>query len=92
MRLWRRAKDKGADESGAMSDTDKIYADVTQPATLRHAGGSVDCHTLEEAVLVWMRLPDDDRDEATITVNVPGGPIYTAQQIDRPYKKREPKK
>jgi hypothetical protein len=47
-------------------DIDKIFADPSLPATLRYAGKSVNCHTLQEAVLALMRLQDDHRDEATI--------------------------
>lgn len=61
----------------------KIFADASQPATLRHGNTSVDCYTLQEAVLAWMRLPEKDRAQATIKVNVPGGPTYTAAEIDR---------
>ena len=64
-----------------MSDTDKIYADASQPATLRHAGGSVHCHTLQEAVLDWMRLSVKDREQATIRTD--DGTVYTANEIDR---------
>ncbi|MGA2843398.1 MAG: hypothetical protein ABSG18_25355 [Steroidobacteraceae bacterium] len=63
-----------------MSDADKIFVDASQPATLRHAGGSVHCHTLQEAVIAWHKLPAKDREQATIKVT--GGTVYTAHQID----------
>jgi hypothetical protein len=66
-----------------MDEPGKIYVDHTLPATLRHADGAVDCHTLEEAVLAWMRLPEEERKQASIKVNAVGGPIYTAAEIDR---------
>ena len=62
---------------------DKIYANPAQPATLRYGAKSVDCYTLQEAVLAWMRLPEKDRQQATIKVNVPGGATYSATEIDR---------
>jgi hypothetical protein len=62
---------------------EKIYVDPTLPATLQHDGESHECHTLEEAVLAWLHLPEDERKEATIQVNVPNGPLYTATEIDR---------
>jgi hypothetical protein len=61
-------------------DADKIFADASLSATLQHAGKSVNCHTLQEAVLEWMRLQGDDRDEATIRAD--DGTLYTARQID----------
>jgi len=79
-----RAVVKLLDALGAQRDEpEKIYVDPTLPATLRHAGGSVDCHTLEEAVLAWMRLPDDERAQASIKVNITGGAVYTAAEIDQ---------
>jgi hypothetical protein len=68
-----------------MSDGGKIYADASQPATLRRGVGSVECLTLQEAVLAWMGLSEKEREEATIKVNVPGGPVYTASEIARLY-------
>ena len=65
----------------ALSDAEKIFADASQPATLQHAGGSVHCHTLQEAVLAWMRLPEKDREQATIQAD--DGTVYTAKEIDR---------
>jgi hypothetical protein len=64
-----------------MSDAQKLYADASQPATLQHAGGSVDCHTLQEAVLAWMRLSEKDRAQATIRAD--DGTVYNAKEIDR---------
>jgi hypothetical protein len=67
---------------------DKIYVDASQPSTLRHAGGSVECPTLHEAVIAWRALPDKDRHQATIQVL--GGPLYTANEIDRLYHEPKP--
>jgi hypothetical protein len=68
--------------------SDKIYVDASQPATLRHSGHSVECPTLQEAVIAWRTLPDKDRHQATIQVL--GGPLYSADEIDRLY--HEPKR
>ena len=64
-----------------MSDTDKIYVDPTPPATLYHAAGPMLCYTLQEAVMAWHRLPDQQRKAATI--RVAGGPLYSAPEIER---------
>jgi hypothetical protein len=60
-----------------------IYVDASQPATLRYEGQSVDFQTLEEAVSAWMRLSEDEREQATIRVN--DGTIYDAKEIGRLY-------
>jgi len=67
---------------------DKIYVDASQPATLRHSGRSVECPTLQEAVIAWRTLPGKDRHQATIRVL--GGPLYTADEIDRLYHEPKP--
>jgi hypothetical protein len=62
---------------------ERIYVDPTLPAILQHDSESHEYHTLEEAVLAWLRLPQDERAHASIKVNVANGPIYTAADIDR---------
>jgi hypothetical protein len=75
--------------NGSTTDCDSssnncpIYVDASQPATLRYEGRSVDFHTLEEAVSAWMRLSDDEREQATIRVT--DGTIYDAKEIGRLY-------
>jgi len=64
-------------------EPEKIYVDPTQPAALQHDGESHDCHTLEEAVLAWLHLPEKERALATIKVSGVDGPLYTAADIDR---------
>jgi hypothetical protein len=64
-----------------VSDAEKIFADAGQPATLRYGTKSVACHTLQEAVLEWVRLADKDREQATIRTG--GGNVYNANEIDR---------
>ena len=74
-----------------MSDVEKLYVDASQPATLHHAGDSVNCVTLQEAVTAWYKLTPDARQHATIEVNMPGGPVYTAKDIDRLHYGPKPK-
>jgi len=70
-----------------MSDNDgKIYADASQPATLHNGSNAIPCPTLQEAVLAWHRLPDDEREGATIVTA--DGRRYTAQEIVRLYHRR----
>jgi hypothetical protein len=65
-----------------MRDDYKIYVDATQPATLNDGAGVLtDCPTLGEAVTAWQRLPPGQKIRATIKVI--GGPVYTAQEIER---------
>jgi hypothetical protein len=70
-------------ESGDRDMSEKIYVDVSQPATLRYGSKLIDCPTLDEAVLAFDRLPEGDREQATVKVDVPGGATYTAEEIDR---------
>lgn len=74
-----------------MNEAEKIFADARQPATLQHGGRSMNCPTLQEAVLAWHRLAESDRAQATIKVNVPGGATYTAKEIDRLHYGPKPK-
>jgi hypothetical protein len=63
--------------------SEKIYVDISQPATLLCGTKLIDCPTLGEAVLAFDRLPEGDREQATIKVNTLGGATYTAEEIDR---------
>ncbi len=74
-----------------MIPSDIIYVDASQPAILRHTDVSVDCPTLQEAVLAWHKLSDEDRKQATIKIKRPGGEIYTANEIDRLHYGPKPK-
>jgi hypothetical protein len=38
--------------------TEKIYVDASQPAVLRHLGGTFACQTLGEAMIAWDEIPD----------------------------------
>ena len=65
-----------------MSDDYKIYVDAGRPATLNDGAGALtDCATLQEAVLTWQRLAPEQK--IRTTVKVIGGPVYTAQEIER---------
>jgi hypothetical protein len=65
-----------------VNDAYKIYVDGSQPATFNNGAGTLtDCPTLQEAVLAWHRLPPGQKIRAT--VKVIGGPVYTAQEINR---------
>jgi hypothetical protein len=44
--------------------TEKIYVDASQPAILRHLGGTFACPTLGAAMIAWDELPD--KGDATI--------------------------
>jgi hypothetical protein len=79
----------GRDKSRGQRLTDKIYVDATQPATLNDGAGALtDCPTLGEAVTAWQRLRPEQKIRATIKVI--GGPVYSANQIDRLYQGPKP--
>jgi hypothetical protein len=63
-----------------MSD-EKIYVDPSRPATLNNGGALDDCPTLEQAIMAWRRLTPEQKKRATIRVM--GGPLYTANEIER---------
>jgi hypothetical protein len=58
----------------------KIYADVSQPATLIDGDKWIDCPTLGEAVVALDNLPADRQIGAKITV---GDRVFSAAEIDR---------
>ena len=58
----------------------KIYADVSQPATLIDGDNSIDCPTLGEAVVALDHLPADSHSTAMIKV---GDRIFSAAEVDR---------
>ena len=62
------------------SDRDKIYADVSQPATLIDGDKSIDCPTLGEAVVALDNLPADRQSAAMIKIK---DRIFTAAEVDR---------
>jgi hypothetical protein len=65
------------------ANKDRIYIDDSLPATLRYYGRTVRCTTLHEAIIAWRQLPHDVRNDATIKVEVAGGDIYQASDIER---------
>jgi hypothetical protein len=65
-----------------MSDGEKICVNAGQPATLNNGGGVLtDFPTLGEAVMVWHRLPPEQKKRATIKVI--GGPVYNGGELER---------
>jgi hypothetical protein len=58
----------------------KIYADVSQPATLIDGDILIDCPTLGDAVVALDNLPEQRKSVATITVK---DRVFTASDIDR---------
>jgi hypothetical protein len=73
-----------------MDESEKIYANPSQSATLRYAGRSIECYTLGEAVQAWTRLSEKDRKAATIKAS--DGTVYSGDQIDRLHVGPAPKK
>jgi hypothetical protein len=71
-----------------MSDR-KISIDASRPATLNNGGVLDDCSTLQEAVMVWHRLPPEQKNRATMRVF--GGLLYSATEIERLHYGREPR-
>jgi hypothetical protein len=70
---------------GGKVTVDKIYVDASQPAILRHPIGTFACLTLQEAVIAWDKLPD----KAQATIQVTGGRVYTANEIERFHLRRD---
>ena len=66
-----------------MKDTDSIYENASQRATLCVAT-KVDCPTLQEAVIAWRNLPGEQKETATI--KLANGTVYTASEIVNLYK------
>ena len=66
-------------------EEDKIYADVSQPATLIDGEKSIDCPTLGEAVVALDHLPADRQSAAMIKV---GDRVFTAADFNRPPQRR----
>jgi transcriptional regulator with XRE-family HTH domain len=71
-----------------MKKKSPIYEDASQRAALQHAGISIDCPTLGEAVIAYYRLPEATRASATIKVwtgkiGDGEGPLYKADEIER---------
>ena len=65
---------------GILEGDGKIYADVSQPATLIDGDNSIDCPTLGEAVVALDHLPADRQSTAMIKVK---DRVFTASEIDR---------
>jgi hypothetical protein len=78
----RREAEEGRGLGTVISDDYKIYVDAGRPATLNDGAGALnDYATLQEAVSAWQQLAPEQKIRAT--VKVIGGPVYTAQEIER---------
>jgi hypothetical protein len=69
-----------------MNEQSRIKVDDSLPATLHDRGEMTHCHTLQEAKIAWAHLPPDRQKNATIQVDVKGGAVYTASEIERLYR------
>jgi hypothetical protein len=65
-----------------MSNEEKIWVDVVQPAMLIDGEKLVHCHTLGEAKMAWDRLPDDRKAAAKISSH---NRVFAADELDRLY-------
>ena len=61
-------------------DDEPIYVDASRSAVLNHGASSINCPTLQEAVLEFERLPRERQEVATITSL---GTTYSASEIRR---------
>ena len=69
--------------------TDKAFVDAAKPATLNNGVGKLtDYPTSQEAVMAWHRLPPEQSRRATI--EIVGGPVYTAIEIARLHYRPKP--
>ena len=57
-----------------------IWIDASLPATLFDGSKSINCPTVQEAVIEWNHLPSTRKGAATITVE---GRVFTAAEIGR---------
>ena len=65
-----------------MKEKDSIYVDAGLAANLRCGGAATPCPNLEEAVIAWSTLPEEEQKRATISL--PGRRIvYKPEDIRR---------
>ena len=82
-RLERELEKSGAYfKNSEEGDSERIYADASQLATLVDGPARTDCPTLQEAVIAWHRLPPERQSAATINS---AGRVYGAAEIHRLY-------
>jgi transcriptional regulator with XRE-family HTH domain len=60
--------------------TEPIYIDASKSAVLKHGVTSINCLTLQEAVIAYHNLPPERKEIAKITS---GGKVYSASEIER---------
>ncbi len=60
--------------------TEPIYIDASKSAVLEHGVTSINCLTLQEAVIAYHNLPPERKEIAKITS---GGKVYSASEIER---------
>ena len=71
------------------ANNDRIYVDNSLPASLRYYGRTVNCATLHEAIIAWRSLVEVGKD-ATIKVDVDGGDLNQASEVERLYQRPRP--
>ena len=64
-----------------MSKDEKIYVDVSRPATLHNGAVSTDFPTLQDAIMAWHRLRPEQAQRASIRII--GGQLYAAVDIPK---------
>jgi hypothetical protein len=72
---------------------DKVYVGASERALLRVPDREAEQYmTLKETKVAWTHLPDDLKARATIEVlrEGGGGPVYTADEIERLHPPDEP--
>jgi transcriptional regulator with XRE-family HTH domain len=57
-----------------------IYIDASKSAVLEHGVTSINCLTVQEAVIAYHNLPPERKEIAKITS---GGKVYSASEIER---------
>jgi transcriptional regulator with XRE-family HTH domain len=60
--------------------TEPIYIDASKSAVLEHGATSINCLTVQEAVIAYHNLPLERKEIAKITS---GGKVYSASEIER---------
>ena len=69
-----------------MANTDPIYVDASHPADLRYRTNhpiTLQCLSLQEAMLAFGRLAATDQPTATIAMRDGSGRVYRRGEIDR---------
>jgi transcriptional regulator with XRE-family HTH domain len=75
----------GVRSRGSQMTTEPIYVDASQSAVLEHGATSINCPTVQEAVIEYYRLPPERKAIAKITSR---GTVYSASEIERLHYKK----